>query len=68
MYLDLALFMSAPVIPMQGKIEDIARASRHDRMYAKMKPVKKADIKLTHIATFSEVPCWTRSVDINEIH
>jgi hypothetical protein len=58
--------MKEPVIAMQGRIEDIANARRQDRMYARIKPVKKAAKKLQHIATFSEMPCWTRSTEINE--
>ena len=60
-YLEMNLFMIAPVIPMQGKIEEIARASRQERMYATIKPVKNADKKDTTMATFSDIPCWTRS-------
>jgi hypothetical protein len=38
MYLDTNLFMTPPTATMQGNMEDIARASLHDRMYAKMYP------------------------------
>jgi hypothetical protein len=55
------LFMSAPVIAMQGRMELIARASRQFLKYAKINPVKNADIKLTTRATFSDIPCWTKS-------
>ena len=53
--------MIAPVIPMQGKMEERASASCHDRMYARTKPVIKAEMKLTVRGTFSDMPCWTRS-------
>lgn len=61
-YLEINLFMTAPVIPMQGRIDDIAKASRHDLAKARIKPVKNADKKLTTNATFSEVPCCTKSI------
>jgi hypothetical protein len=35
-HLETNLFNRAPVMPMKGKIEVNARASRHDRAYAKM--------------------------------
>jgi len=38
MYLDTTLLITAPIIEMQGNIEDIASASRQDRKYAKTKP------------------------------
>jgi hypothetical protein len=34
MYLLTALFMMPPVIAMQGRMAETARARRHDRMYA----------------------------------
>ena len=55
------LFMMAPVIAMQGKIEDIARASRQFLMNAKIKPVTNAAKKQTTRATFSDKPCWIKS-------
>ena len=55
--------MKAPVIPMQGRIDDIARASLQERAKARMKPVRKAQMKLTTRATFSDMPCCTRSVE-----
>jgi hypothetical protein len=54
------LFMTPPVIAMQGKIAHMASASRQDRTKATMKPVKKADMKLTTKGT-AEMPCCTRS-------
>lgn len=42
---------------MQGRMEDMARARRHERAYAKMKPVMKAEMEKTQRATFSEIPC-----------
>jgi hypothetical protein len=57
----MVLFMTPPVIATQGRIEDMANASLQDWTYATMKPVKNADMKLTTKATFSEIPCWTRS-------
>jgi hypothetical protein len=61
MYLDTNLFMMPPVMAMQGRIEDMARASLQHRIYAKVKPVRKAEMKLTQSATFSEIPCCTKS-------
>ena len=43
-------------------MEDSTRASLRERAYASTKPVKKAEIKLTTNATFSDIPCCTRSV------
>lgn len=60
-YLDRNLFMMAPVIPMHGNIEESARANRHDRANASMKPVRKAAANWATSATFSEVPCWIKS-------
>ena len=34
MYLLTTLFMTAPVMPMQGRMEETARARRHERTYA----------------------------------
>ena len=45
------------MMPMQGMIEDSARARRQLRMYASTKPVTNAARKLTTRATFSEIPC-----------
>lgn len=56
------LFMMPPVMAMHGMMEVRARARRQLRMYARMKPVKKAPRKLTTKATFSEVPICTKSV------
>jgi len=55
-YLEINLLMKAPAIEMQGNIDDIARANRQFLEYAKMKPVKNAEIKLTAMATFSDMP------------
>jgi len=55
------LFISPPVIAMQGTMELKARASRQFLIYAKTKPVTNAEKKLTTIATFSDKPCWTKS-------
>lgn len=57
MYFEMLLFIRAPVMPIQGKIDERARASLHDRTYARTKPVTKAARKLTTRATFSEIPC-----------
>jgi hypothetical protein len=54
--------MSPPEIAMQGIIELIARASRQFLIYAKTKPVTNADKKPTTRGTFSDKPCWTKSV------
>jgi hypothetical protein len=56
MYLETNLFMKAPEIPMQGNMDDRARANRQFLEYAKMKPVKNAAVKLTARATFSDMP------------
>jgi hypothetical protein len=48
--------MMPPVREMQGRRELIARASRQFLEYAKMKPVKNAERKLTVTATFSDMP------------
>jgi hypothetical protein len=42
MYLDKDLLITTPIVAMQGRIVDIANASRQDRQYARIKPVKKA--------------------------
>ena len=60
------MFITPPVIAMHGMIDDIASARRHDRTYARTKPVTKAARKLTTSATFSEVPCWTKSNNARE--
>ena len=61
MYLDMNLFITAPVIEMQGRMEHMARASRQFLANAKTKPVKNAEMKLTVRATFSDTPCCTKS-------
>ena len=61
MYPLTALFMTAPVMPMHGRIEESASARRQLRTYARMKPVANAARKFTQSATFSEVPICTRS-------
>ena len=48
--------MKAPEIEMQGNMADMARANRQFLAYAKMKPVKNAERKLTTRATFSDMP------------
>ena len=53
----------APAMTMHGRIEDIASARRHERMYARTKPVMNEAMKLTVSATFSDIPCWTRSTE-----
>ena len=58
------LFMMPPVMAMHGMMEVRARARRQLRMYARMKPVKKAPRKLTTKATFSDVPICTKSADM----
>jgi len=45
MYLDMNLFMTPPTVAMQGKMEDIARASLQDRIYARMKPNDQKEIR-----------------------
>ena len=60
------MFITPPVMAMHGMMDDIARARRHDRTYARTKPVTKAARKLPTSATFSEVPCWTKSNNARE--
>jgi hypothetical protein len=55
------LFMTAPEIAMQGRMELIARASRQFLIYAKTKPVTNAEKKPITRGTFSDKPCWTKS-------
>ena len=62
-YLDMKLFIMAPVMEMQGKMEHMARANRQFLANAKTKPVKNAAVKLTESATFSDKPCCTKSGD-----
>ena len=59
-------FITAPVMAIQGRIDDRARARRHDLEYARTKPVTNAARKLTTRATFSDVPCWTKSNGAHE--
>jgi hypothetical protein len=59
--------MSAPIIVMQGRIEDIVKASLQDRMYAKIIPARKAAKRFTQIAVFSETPCWNKSTDKDDM-
>ena len=61
------LFMMPPVMAMHGMMEVRARAKRQLRLYARMKPVKKDDAKETLRATFSEIPCCTRSGPYSEL-
>ena len=61
MYVERNLFITPPVMAMQGRIDERARARRHDLAYARAKPVIKAATKFITKATFSEIPCWTRS-------
>lgn len=63
-YLDMNLFIRAPVMEMQGKMEHIARVNRQFLANAKIKPVKNADMKLTESTTFSDKPCCTKSRDV----
>ena len=46
---------------MAGKIELRAKAKRQERTNAIIKPVKKAATQLTASATFSDIPCCTKS-------
>jgi hypothetical protein len=50
-----------PVMAMQGKMEDKARASRQFLANAKVKPVTNAARKLTATGTFSDTPRWIKS-------
>jgi hypothetical protein len=55
---------------MQGRMDESARARRQLRIYANKKPVTNADKKLTTNATFSEMPCCTKSsarVDVSTL-
>jgi hypothetical protein len=61
MYLDMNLFIKAPVIERQGRMEHMARASRQFLANAKTKPVTNAEMKVTVSATFSDKACWTKS-------
>jgi hypothetical protein len=56
MYLEMNLFMKAPVRKIQGSMEHIARASRQFLTNAKAKPAKNALRELTTSATFSDIP------------
>jgi hypothetical protein len=56
-YLETTAFMIAPVMTMQGRIEDKASANCHDRMKARAKPVTNPDRELATRATFSEIAC-----------
>lgn len=51
------LFMIPPVMAMQGRMDDIARAKRQFLAYARAKPATKAPKKFATSATFSEIPC-----------
>jgi len=55
-YLKANLFMMAPEINIQGKMEHIARAIRQFLKNATMKPEKKQVVKLTTWGTFSDMP------------
>ena len=57
MYLVMKKFIMPPDITMQGSIDVNARAKRHDRMYARMKPQTKAPIATNTSAIFSDIPC-----------
>lgn len=61
MYLDMNLFIIAPVIEMQGRMEHMARARRQFLEKAKTKPVTNAEMKVTVSATFSDKPWCTKS-------
>ena len=65
MYEEINLFMTDPVMPMHGRMDDSARARRHDLAYARTKPVMKAALKFITSATFSDIPCCTRSAGEN---
>ena len=52
----------------QGRIADITSAKRQERMYARTKPVTNADKKEAVSATFSEIPCWTRSTVLSNVY
>ena len=55
-YLKANLFMMAPEINIQGKMEHMARASRQFLKNATMNPEKKQVVKLTTWGTFSDMP------------
>ena len=61
MSLDRNLFMIPPTMAIQGRRDDIARAKRHERAKPSTKPQTKAPKKLATSATFSEIPCCTKS-------
>jgi len=46
---------------MAGKMELRAKAKRQEWMNAIIKPVKKAAMQPTASATFSDIPCCTKS-------
>jgi hypothetical protein len=61
-YLDPNLFMAPPIIMMQGRMDEHARARRHDRANARIKPTKNALTKVIARVTFSDIPSCTRSI------
>jgi hypothetical protein len=61
-YLDTNLFITPPIIMMQGRMDDNARARRHDRANARIKPTKNALMKVIARVTFSDIPSCTKSI------
>jgi hypothetical protein len=61
-YLDTNFFMAAPITTMHGRMDDIARARRHDRANARIKPTKNALTKVTARLTFSDIPSCTKTI------
>jgi hypothetical protein len=61
-YLEKKIFIAAPMIVMQTIMDDNARARRHDRAYARMKPTKNELMQATETVTFSDIPSWTKSM------
>jgi hypothetical protein len=47
---------------MHGRMDDIARARRHDRANARIKPTKNALTKVTARLTFSDIPSCTKTI------
>ena len=59
--------MKAPTIQIQGRMEDRAKASRQFLENAKVKPAKNAERKVTATGTFSDMPRWTKSGNVQHL-
>jgi hypothetical protein len=62
MYLEANLITIAPVMAMHGSTKDNTKARRHDRIYARMNPVKNEEADVTTRGTFSDIACCTKSI------